>query len=214
MSDTTVRSDYHFLEDVLTNIDGGKRLLREVGAAQNVQEPRQQEGVLAHPMMQLFQDKDDEPHSTSKRPRTNRLVQKAEDRGVTLLQMPAGMERHKSNTSWYHAKTDTFYWKVDFLIHATSPASVLSIPKLSEHANLSEELVKSMPDLSNSIHLLVKRLPCQSNSPSYVELDRKACTLHTALQDMTVIEYPTIDVVPQGLLDRFPRQIQEIERIM
>jgi hypothetical protein len=213
MSDTSIRSDYHFLEDVLTNIDGGKRLLKEVGAAQN--EPHKQVDALAHPMMQLSRD-DDDDEPQSKRPRTSRLVQKAADRGVTLLQMPTGMERHKSNSSWYHAKTDTFYWKVDFLIHAASQTSVLSIPKLSEHANLSEELAKALlPDVSNSTHhLLVKRLPCRSNSPSYVELDRKSSTLHTALQNMTVIEYPTIEVVPRGLLDRFPLHIQEIKSEM
>jgi hypothetical protein len=211
MSDTTIRSDYHFLENVLTTMDGGKRLLRKVGAAQT--EPRKQEEVLVHSMMQLSQD-DHDVEPQAKRPRTkNRLVQKAEDRGVTLLQMPPGMQRHKSNTSWYHAKTDTFYWKVDFLIHDTSsPTRVLSLPKLSEHANLSEELAKALPDLSNNSHLLVKRLPCRSNSPSYIELDRKSSTLHTALQDMTVIEYPTIEVVPPELLDRFPRQIQEVKR--
>jgi hypothetical protein len=207
MSDFNIRSDYHFLEDVLTNIDGGKRLLRYMGAAQY--EPRKEGVPLIHPMMQLPQENDDnEPQS--KRPRTNRLVQKAEERGVTLLLMPPGMQRHKSNTSWYHAKTDTFYWKVDFVIHG-APTSVLSLPKLSEHDNLSEELSKALPDTSNSTHLLIKRLPCRSNSPSYIELERKASTLNTALRDMTVIEYPTIEVVPLGLLDRFPRYIQEVE---
>lgn len=208
MSDTSIRSDYHFLEDVLANMDGGKRLLRQMGVAQN--EPRKDDVPLTiHPMIQLPRVNDDnEPQA--KRPRTNRLVQKAEDRGVTLLLMPSGMQRHKSNTSWYHAKTDTFYWRVDFVIHGT-PTSVLSLPKLSEHANLSEELAKALPYAYNSTHLLIKRLPCRSNSPSYVELDRKTSTLNTALQDMTVIEYPTIEVVPLALLDRFPRYIQEVE---
>jgi hypothetical protein len=127
-----------------------------------------------------------------------------------LLLMPPGMQRHKSNTSWYHAKTDTFYWKVDFVIHG-APTSVLSLPKISEHANLSEELANAMPGISKSAHLLIKRLPCQTSSPLYVELDRKMSTLNTALQDMTVIEYPTIEVVPSGMLDRFPRYIQEVE---
>ena len=32
MSDETIQSDYHFLEDVLQTVDGGKRLLHQVGA--------------------------------------------------------------------------------------------------------------------------------------------------------------------------------------
>ena len=208
MSDATIRSDYHFLEDVLANIDGGKRLLHHMGAAQN-QSRKESVPLIIRPMMELPQVNDDnEP--PSKRPRTNRLAQKAEDRGVTLLLMPPGMQRHKSNTSWYHTKTNTFYWKVDFVIHGT-PTRVLSVPKLSEHANLSKELAKALPDASNSTRLLIKRLPCRSNSPLYVELDSKTSTLKSALQDMTVIEYPTIEVVPLALLDRFPRYIQEVE---
>jgi hypothetical protein len=96
----------------------------------------------------------------------------------------------------------------------------LSSPKLSENANLWDEL-KRLVDGTNhqlavfdidNLHLLIKKLPCPSNQPRYVKLEKStAATLKDALRGMTVIEYPTIEVVQTKDLDKYPRMIQEVD---
>lgn len=134
--------------------------------------------------------------------------------------MPAGMERHKTNTTWYHAKQDLVYWRVEFILHENddSKKTTLVLPKVSEQANLMDELNKLLPlqkkqhDLCKDgdlIMLLIKKLPCPSNNARYVELHTKK-TLRDALHGMTVIEFPTIYVVWKQHLHLYPRSIQEL----
>lgn len=228
MSDETIQSDYHFLEDVLQTVDGGKRLLKHVGAASTTlqqQKPKphynnedsDDDGVSeVHPMLQITEEEDDDDQEPqpAKRPRTSnkwqRLVDQAKLRGTTLMLMPPGMKRHDNNTSWHQHKTNTIHWKVDFNIAATTGnTTMITIAKLDENTVLAEALKKIYPEFSEEHHLLLKRLPCPSNKPMYVEIDRDA-TLKNALGDQTVIEHPTIQVVPTELLSKFPRTIEEI----
>ena len=224
MNDATMQSDYHFLEDVLQTVDGGKRLLRNVGAASTQQQQHENstnetkndgESVFVHPMLKI-QQVNDEEEPQPKRHRSNnkwqRLVQQAELRATTLMLMPSGMQRHATNTTWYHQKTDTMYWKVDLNIHEadnTRSSRLVSIAKLDENATLGDELKKAFPSLNTDYHLLLKQLPCPSNQPRFIELDRET-TLKNALRDQTIIEYPTIEVVPTQALPKFPRAIEEI----
>lgn len=232
MNDATLASDYHFLEDVLTQVDGGKRLLQQVGATKsnaanhkklnhrNENDNDKQEGESVHVMLKILENKNDE-EPTQKKQRTSsnnnnkwlRLVQQAQERETTLMLMPPGMQRHETNTSWYQFKTDTIHWKVDLQIHSSDDnerAQVVSIQKVDENTSLVQVLSKSIPENDvNEYHLLLKKLPCPSNKPLYVELDREV-TLKAALRDKTIIEYPTIEVVPKAALQRFTRSIQEV----
>lgn len=223
MSDKTIQSDYHFLEDVLHSVDGGKRLLHQVGAAANgarheTPNENDKDDEPVHAMLRI-QETDDVAASNDpspKRQRKNnnkwqRLVQQAQERATTLMLMPVGMQRHATNTSWYQTKTDTLYWKVDFQIHTKGKpdAQILTMDKLDEHIVIEEPLKEIFPSLTKDHHLLLKRLPCPSNRPVFVEIDRDA-TLKMALKDQTVIEYPTIDVVPTELLTKFPQSIEEL----
>lgn len=225
MNDATLQSDYHFLEDVLQTVDGGKRLLKHVGAAASTQQQQQQhvhksendeESELPHPIMMRIQQTEEPP---AKRQRTGsnnnkwqRLVHHADLRSTTLMLMPSGMQRHATNTTWYHIKTDTIYWKVDLNIHDadTNTQRLVSISKFDENATLQDEIVNKAGLNNTEHHLLLKQLPCPSNQPRFVELDRQT-TLKNALRDQTVIEYPTIEVVPTKALQKFPRTIQEMK---
>lgn len=233
MSDATMASDYHFLEDVLNNVDSGKRLLQSVGGATRRSVSQQQSRKKqvdnqddtdklssVHPIMKLIETKDEEEDGgepQTKRQRTNnskwqRLVQQAQERGTTLLLMPPGMQRHVNNTSWHHHKSDTINWKVDVNIHKETKDEsprLVSIPKASEKTTLAETIRTAIPTFSPDEHsVLLKKLPCPSNKPMYLALDAQS-TLKDALREQTIIEHPTIDVVPKKALNRFPRFIQE-----
>lgn len=53
-------------------------------------------------------------------PKVEHLVRQAELRGVNLLRMPSGMERHKSNTTKINKKTKAIGWKVEFYFRQIS----------------------------------------------------------------------------------------------
>ena len=189
-------------------------------AHSNVDENDKDDDVPVHAMLRI-QETDvvaaPNESSSAKRQRTSnnkwqRLVQQAQERGTTLMLMPAGMQRHVTNTSWYQAKSDKIYWKVDFQIHTQgkTDARILTIDKLDENTNVMEALQAILPSLTKDCHLVLKRLPCPSNRPVHVEIGRDA-TLKSALKDQTVIEYPTIDVVPTELLSKFPKSIEELQ---
>ena len=84
---------------------------------------------------------------------------------------------------------------------------------------------QTIPSLScEDLTLLLAKLPTPANQPLFVKLSThesqeqqpqphdllSSCTLATALTDMTVLEYPTIHVVPSTCLAYFPLAIQEL----
>eukprot|EP00733_Pompholyxophrys_punicea_P000544 Pompholyxophrys_punicea_v1_NODE_162_length_3055_cov_4.636000.p1 type:complete len:375 gc:universal NODE_162_length_3055_cov_4.636000:2697-1573(-) len=57
--------------------------------------------------------------------------------------------------------------------------------------------------------VLTKKLPCASSSPRFVRLSPSA-TLGAALRDMTIVEYPTLEVVPLDKLEDYPLVVREL----
>jgi hypothetical protein len=269
MDDSTVNSDYHFLEDVLGQVESGKRLLHQIGDAANTstgtgQAKRQRQGQdsteggkeasCSHPLIQIaefsaarlpvaVQQPTTRPPTQQQHshPKWRHFQQQCTSRGVNLLLMPPGLERHKSNTS--HIKKDVLYWTVEWRIHtpaatpttataiegtahpdsaesmdrssSKSPPARVLLSKISEQTIVRQaiqqvELSKLSDDEDwSNYSLLLKRLPCPSHQPVYVEVSDTA-SLATALKDMTVIEYPTIEVVPASRSTEFPRAIQDV----
>lgn len=258
MDDSTVNSDYFFLEDVCGQVESGKRLLQQVGAASDHanknKRPRRtsteeaQPPVPDHPIIQTAtRDKDpasrlgvsvqslatagatkSQPQQSQQNmnPKWRHFQQQCSKRGTNLLLMPTGLERHKSNTS--HCKHDVLHWTVEWRIHPSTHTSSSSndddvnnssvrvvLSKMTEEAIVHQAIQALAPSSTDEstdwshYRLLLKRLPCPSNQATFIDISADA-TLRTALADMTVIEYPTIEVVPAGRLDQFPRAIEEV----
>lgn len=218
MNDSTVNSDFFFLENVLQSIDGGMRLLKQVGAITGGGEQLLLPKVDDKHDNDVDDDRHDEkrrkPHVEHIPPKWRRLVQQAKERDVTVLLMPPGMERHKSNTTHFHAKSNMLIWKLEFAFHvdATSSATIISHNKVPEEAIIHHEWEKVASNMGTGqeLHFMLKMIPCPANRPAYVELDKES-TLKEALKGMTVIEYPTIEVVVATELHRFPMLIQEVK---
>jgi hypothetical protein len=279
MDDSTVNSDYHFLEDVLGQVESGKRLLRQVGEAASAEQAgqanakRQRRGqestegedevISSHPLIQSAEASADarlpglavqQPSAATNatkspqqhaHPKWRHFEQQCTNRGVNLLLMPPGLERHKSNKS--HLKKDVLYWTVEWRIHqsltttaaatesttpteSTARSSASTLPpvrvllsKISEQTIVRQAIQQVEPSEKSSsttvdsedikdwsnYSLLLKRLPCPSHQPYYVKIS-DASTLASALKDMTVIEYPTIEVVPVSRSAEFPLAIQDM----
>jgi hypothetical protein len=63
-------------------------------------------------------------------------------------------------------------------------------------------------DENETLHFLIKLLPCPANQPRYSEL-RPDASIKEILCHRTIIEFPTIDVVPESLLYRFSTTIHQ-----
>jgi hypothetical protein len=215
MGTETLTSDFHFLEDVLNSVQGGKRLLKEIGARGGGSDAAA--ASLLMPPEQEHPSPPKKARTTDSQlaPKWRRLVRQAQERDTTLLLMPSGMDRHVKNTSYLHIKTNVIYWKLEFELHdlMTPGQRMLTLPKVSEDAKLTDEYIKATQDAvteMSELRFLIKRLPCPSNKPVYVELE-KELTLQQALRGRTVIEFPTILVVFSRDMHKFPLMIQEIE---
>ena len=62
----------------------------------------------------------------------------------------------------------------------------------------------------SKIHWMIQKLPSPSNRPCFAEISLTLDeTLQSILKRLTIIEYPTIEVVPEDQLKDFPLAIQE-----
>lgn len=223
MDDSTLDSDYHFLEDVLGKVESGQRLLKHAGISTSQQQPhkRTRTGTYgdstalhevqdSHAIVKAAQVKGPlhRLNPGNLHPQWRHFQQVASDRGVQILFMPTGMLRHKSNKS--HVKKDTIYWNVEWNLHPLeSKEPVAKYTSLVAETTLIIKALESLDLRSTDVSLLIKRLPAPSNQPKY-NLISDDMTLQLALKDMTVIEYPTIEIVPRSRLSEFPQVIEAI----
>lgn len=81
------------------------------------------------PTMDGGNTNDTSPYSTSSMHsqrsfKQQRLVQQARERGCTLLLMPTGMERQRTNTTFYSPKQDRITWKIEWIFHFSQQAGI------------------------------------------------------------------------------------------
>lgn len=144
--------------------------------------------------------------------RTARLQSAAERRRIQVLVMPNGMSRHRNNTSSYDAKSNTIFWRIEWLFeheaalvddraNERTPLRELARKVISRQAP-SARRVSYEAWLENSFHVLLKKLPGQANHPVFEMLD-KDVGLDLALTGKCVIEHPTIYVVRSTELSRY-----------
>ena len=275
-SDSTLASDFHFLEDVLTKSEKGKRLIQDMGAIhggpKNGGQKRKRNEQISeekgtgdddtirdiHPLSKLLKVN---PNDTSidsngtnnvsmmssglQHSKNNqRLVDMAKDRNIQLLLMPPGMQRHKNNKSTkYDTKKALIFWKIEFTfhiftmtegkeVHSTATIVLNRIPEdqslmkhfkvefekqlyhsaQSETRNIISQFRKSkdLTSLHENVLYLMKKIPSPSGCAKYSRVDINS-SLKEILHGMTVIEFPTIDVILNDNANRFPLIIQEIE---
>jgi ABC-type transporter Mla MlaB component len=125
-------------------------------------------------------------------------------------------------------------WTIEWRIHGTSKCHDDSIPNKLTH-NVPERTIlkevweneqKNQSDKesrvreislgsvseredSGGVVLLRKVIPCSARAPKFVMIQSEA-TLLTLLHNTTVIEYPTIEVVPIHRISEFPLAIAEM----
>lgn len=249
MNDDTITSDFHFLEDVVGQVEASRRAVQEVGGGLKGPTPpplhhhkktRMQDGndtvISDHPLLRAtVSQKTGTANATmvprwtqesQVHPKWRHWQQQALSKHVNVIFMPRGMQRRKTNKS--HVKNKLLHWTVEFVWHAEHTETKLnnSHPSNTKRWNVTVDetctlenawkkalpldLVPEEPDLLWANHsLLIKRLPCPANAPLYNRLE-PTFVLADALRDMTVMEYPTIEMVPKERLADFPCAVQDV----
>lgn len=278
MDDQTLSSDYHFLEDVLRNVDSGKRRIGKNGVGGGGgggnpfhitnKRPRHASNMDSttasdpppHPLVKASQAAPPLPSIHNKNwshlaPRWRHVAKQAleQSRNTKILFMPNGMQRRLQNQT--HLKKDIFHWTVEWTIHdrndvvgndkknvkeppqAATPATISTkkSPRvvrlsISEELTLPQAMQQHRAELhidttatnnnNNGIRLLIKQIPLKTYAVVWSIDDNDddnaqttsgtIPTLRDVLKDRTVIEFPTIEVVPYQRLSEFPLGVQEV----
>lgn len=225
MNDGTVRSDFHFLEDVLGQVDSSRRAIPSpVGGGNAHKKARHKsddygdDTKSSHPLLSACPEGSllTGPHSSrpnNLHPKWRHFQQLARERGTLVMFLPSGMYRHKTNKSC--VKNKVLHWTVDVVTHSIRPTSSLSsVTSLDVCESVLLRDIRAKITLESDgppeedCAILMKRLPCPSNAPVYNRLDPSS-TLADALRDMTVMEYPTLELVPPERLDDFCVAVQD-----
>ena len=257
MTDHTVTSDFHFLEDVLRNVDAGKRVLKQTRASGSgsdfhnnhnkrqrrtslEQEDDEENSTPCHPLLNASRTQNlpvvpavPVHHNTNwshLSPRWRHVAKHAlEQRAIKILFMPNGMQRRQLNQT--HVKKDVLHWTVEWIFHhpttttakegETSAATTQTVrvtlnestelqKALMEHPQLQRQITTANNidtlGAAGNVKLLIKQIPLKT----YAVISLSS-TLRDVLKERTVIEYPTIEVVPMECLEEFTIALQEVK---
>jgi len=119
--------------------------------------------------------------------------------------MPSVLERHKNNTSWYCGSRDLITWKVEIVLAPKKRTFSFNLSEQEEGIldRISKYIADTYRDDSDmpsnlsteNYQLLIKRLPSSANNPRYIRIQNDVC-LKTALEGLTIVEYPTLYCAP------------------
>ena len=204
MSDSTLRSDYFFMEEILDIMPRANKIskLAEEGKLSTAGNNNIRSSQMKNPRSIASINK-----------KAKRLVQQARNRGITLQIMPPVLERHKNNSSWYCVSKNLITWKVEVVLvprqktisFNLSEQEVGILDHISKHIEQTRENEADMPSLlsSDNYQLVIKRLPSSANNPRYIQIERNEC-LKKVLEGLTIVEYPTLYCVANEDMTGFP----------
>lgn len=120
----------------------------------------------------------------------------AERRRVTQLVMPNGMSRHRQNTSYYDSRSDTLYWRVEWVTAKDGRRQF-------EDAVSEKRPLKESSYYSPGVVLLIQRLPGRADNKIFDAIEDPDVGLDIVLVGRCVIEHPTIHLVERERLDQY-----------
>jgi len=208
MNDSTLRSDYFFMEEVLDTMPRARKISKLA-----------EEGKLSTNDSIQSNSLNNQKSTASLYKKAKRLVQQAQRRGITLQVMPSVLERHKNNSSWYCGPRDLITWKVEVILVPTTNTFSFNLSeqeegildRISKHVSEFHEDYPNMPTrLSpDNYQLVIKRLPSAGNNPRYTRIENNK-SLRKALEGLTIVEHPTIYCVQSENMMNFPIGTNEI----
>ncbi|KAG7373508.1 hypothetical protein IV203_034232 [Nitzschia inconspicua] len=221
MSDQSLRSDYFFLEEVLNQVMPRARKVAKLAESQN--DINDNNKRTLHNQRRVSHSK-----KTPNPKKSRRLVQKAQQRNITLQLLPPFMERHTKNTSWYCGPRDMITWKVEWVLFGlpniqNTTTSILTTTAIE--FNISENDTNLVDQIRNKIVSMMSS-PDSTSTTTEATTTKTTTTiiewclflkrlpspanqpryieilpqqsLRTVLEGMTIVEHPTIYCVPKN----------------
>lgn len=207
LTDLDIRRDYHFLEDVCQSMESTKKLVNPNKKRRKWIVEESSSSASTHTLLRSPQP------NTLVQTNQSKLQQHALKRGIRLHQMPPFMERHKRNKSGLR-KNRELHWTVDWTLVATSsvgpPKTQSSL--VPETKSIRDALRDCIVDDALLIEYVcrIQKIPGRASSPKYIGLDMNA-SLGDALRGQTILEFPTIYIVPVKRQADFPLLLQEMD---
>lgn len=147
MSDNSLRSDYFFLEEVLTQMPRASKVAKVLSVKQlqpcnqskrtPKSTPKQSTSTRVQSSPLLLSNTNSNTLKKSKR-----LLHQATKRNITLKILPSFMERHQTNTSWYCGPRDMITWKVECIV--LLPSSFLSSNNTTTQSQQPKKMVLNL----------------------------------------------------------------------
>lgn len=199
MSDQTVTSDYHFLEDVLRNVDTGKRILKQTtksgGGPSSSSDhkrlrpnhPTDAASAAAAPTHALLQasqktqsvpisttvaqqqQKPYNPNWTHVSPRWRHVAKHVLERHGTTI-LFMPLGMQRRLQNQTHVKKDILYWTVEFLIHASPTTSTTTKTSIGDKSTCQPQTVRLTVAETTTLQLALKQ-QVQPQVPRSVTLD-------------------------------------------
>lgn len=157
-NDSTLTSDFYFLEDAIAKRERGRNLVKDMGLQFETRGNRARkrddesdESATLHPMSRLkldiagsdiHQSQSDSRNLGQYPKHKQKLVEKAKENGIILLLMPPGMQRHITNKSTkYDPKSGKLFWKVEFVFHCENGKKlILHLEKVPNDEDVTSRL--------------------------------------------------------------------------
>ena len=231
-------SDYHFLEDALLVNRRAKRILDE-NTFSKKKHTKKAKSNWRNTSLLMYEDDSrqnrninwfDERFNEQRSDCSiaqNLLLRNAFDRSnIKILFMPAGMDRHKRNKSYFHIKSSMLLWTIEFIFHSSPRNDALDqkvildrikdgnkiVDELKNAIEVSGHTSSQLNYSSSSIdeyYLFMKIEPSISSNQQFRKLD-PSLSFRDGIKDMNLIEYPTIYVTHKSGINLFPSLIQDI----
>lgn len=230
MNDTSLRSDYHFLEDIVGELDGAQREFDQ--ANQKKKKPRRNHSndlppaQQQHPLLQAatpssIPPKFNLPSSTTTTLCRNRKHLQSTARqhyGIHLLFLPPFMERHQQNksrvgpknSSHRQSNTPIITWTVEWCLHTSTPPERRRT-QLDDHAHIWDHVREHVLSSSTQFLLRFQPHPAPVHQRRYVDIPTTTTScLAQVLSHSTLVEFPTLHIVPIQAQSDFPLLVETV----
>ena len=167
---SNLRSDYHFLEDVLQAKKRVKYLLGPEPKPNKRQRKVKQNNNSTSTL--IDHSKSILPSNTQS---TKKLLKACQHRNITLITLSDGMTKRKLNTSYFQQKADILYWRLHIILITNNIYQISDLFKVDPLEDKSDHFSKKL----NLIEV------CQAHVKESTTIDK----VLTALFDATAVSY-------------------------
>jgi hypothetical protein len=232
MDDNLLASDYQFVREVDREVDSSKRMMnKSFGGHVRYARTRRRgqdrvsrgkskcgESAASSPgKNKVIRKVGDEGNIIPRKlsPKMYHFSREAKSRGVDLRLMPFGMQRRRQNSSMYNKKSDTLYWRLEFVFSLAQHGELRHVErKVADNLSLNDILSKllttgdasdglapmryrlkayCLAEKKSELAVLMMRVDSPANGREWHALDKDR-PLREIFKGKTIVEFPTLHV--------------------